>query len=100
MDHWRAVLPQGMMIELDYEHVVEDLPTQLRALLDFLELPWDQRCLDFHKTERIVRTASQSQVRVPLFRDGIGRWHPYLPYIGPLIEALGPLADRPYKNGA
>jgi len=100
MDHWRAVLPAGMMIELDYERVVEDLPGQVRALLDFLDLPWDERCLDFHKTERIVRTASQSQVRAPLTRDGIGRWHPYIPYIGPLIDALGPLADRDYKSGA
>jgi len=100
MDHWRAVLPEGMMIELDYEQVVDDLPTQIRALLDFLGLAWNDRCLEFHKTERIVRTASQNQVRAPLFRDGIGRWTPYLPYVGPLIEALGPLADRHYKSGA
>jgi tetratricopeptide (TPR) repeat protein len=98
MAHWRAVLPAGMMIELDYERVVDDLPGQLRALLDFLDLPWDERCLDFHKTERIVRTASQGQVRAPLTREGIGRWHPYIPYIGPLIDALGPLADRDYKR--
>lgn len=100
MDHWRAVLPEGMMIEIAYEQVVDDLSGQVRALLDFLELPWDERCIDFHKTERIVRTASQSQVRAPLTRDGIGRWHPYIPYIGPLIDALGPLADRHYNNGA
>jgi hypothetical protein len=100
MAHWRAVLPEGMMIELAYERLVEDLPGETRRLLDFLELPWDERCLDFHKTERVVRTASQNQVRAPLTREGIGRWHAYIPYAGPLIEALGPLADRDYKNGA
>jgi tetratricopeptide (TPR) repeat protein len=100
MAHWRAVLPKDMITELVYEQLVDDLPGQVRALLDFLELPWEPRCLDFHKTDRIVRTASQSQVRAPLTRDGIGRWHPYIPYIGPLIDALGPLADRHYNNGA
>lgn len=98
MAHWRVVLPAGMMIELDYERVVDDLQGQVRALLDFLGLAWDDRCLDFHKTERVVRTASQTQVRSPLTREGIGRWHPYIPYIGPLIDALGPLADRYYKK--
>lgn len=97
MAHWRQVLPEGMMIELDYERIVEDLPGQARLLLDFLGLDWDARCLDFHKTERMVRTASQGQVRAPLTREGIGRWHPYIPYIGPLLDALGPLA---YKDGA
>jgi len=100
MAHWRAALPAGMMIELSYEQVVEDLPGQAGILLDFLGLPWNDRCLDFHKTERMVRTASQSQVRMPLTRRGIGRWRPYIPHVAPLIDALGPLADQGYKSGA
>ncbi len=100
MAHWRAALPAGMMIELNYEQVVDDLAGQAGTLLDFLGLPWHDRCLDFHKTERMIRTASQSQVRRPLTREGIGRWHPYGPHVGPLIDALGPSADRDYKSGA
>ena len=100
MAHWREVLPAGAMMEIRYETLVEDLPGETRRLLDFLDLTWDERCLDFHKTERLIRTASQSQVRNPLSRDGVGRWHRYHPHIGPLLEALGPLADRDYNHTA
>lgn len=100
MEHWRGVLPPGRMLEVCYESVVEDLPAQLRRLLDFLDLPWDERCLAFHRTERFVRTASQSQVREPLYRSSVRRWHRYAAHIGPLIEALGPLAERHYMFGA
>ena len=97
MEHWRAVLPRGCMIEVNYEEIVEDLPGQVRRLLEFLDLPWDERCLTFHETERFVRTASQSQVRQPLYSASIGRWHRYTNYAAPLIEALGPEAVRRYK---
>lgn len=59
-----------------------------RALLDFCGLPWDERCLDFHRTERPVRTASHAQVRQPLYRNAIGSADPYRAHLGPLIEAM------------
>ncbi len=100
MAHWRAALPDGRMIEVDYEAVIGDLPGQVRRLLDFLDLRWDERCLAFHETERFVRTASQCQVREPLYDRAVGRWHRYAGHVGALIEGLGPEAGRHYMFGA
>jgi len=100
MAHWRAVLPEGRMIDVTYEELVQDLPGQVRRLLVFLDLPWDSRCLAFHETERFVRTASQGQVRQPLYRNAVGRWHRYAGHAGALIEGLGPVAGRHYMFGA
>ena len=60
-------------------------------MLDFLELPFEQACLDFHRTERAVRTASSEQVREPINRKGQGAWKPFEPYLGELRAALGDL---------
>jgi tetratricopeptide (TPR) repeat protein len=96
MDHWRLVLPAGSMLEVRYEDLVEDLEGEARRMLDYCGLPWDDRCLYFHKTERPVKTASLVQVRRPLYRSSVGRWRRYERHLGPLMEALGPvaLADR------
>jgi tetratricopeptide (TPR) repeat protein len=90
MDHWRAVLPADSMLEISYETLVTDLEGQTRRILDYCGLPWDDRCLSFHETERPVRTASLSQVRRPLYRSAIGRWRHYEKHLQPLLEALGP----------
>ncbi len=100
MDHWHAALPEGILLDVSYEALVADLPGQVARLLDFLDLPWDDRCLAFHQTERFVRTASQSQVRQPLYRGAVGRWHRYEAHLGPLIEALGPLVKKDYMISA
>jgi tetratricopeptide (TPR) repeat protein len=92
MEHWRRVLPRGAMLEVQYEDLVEDLENQARRIVDFCGLPWDDRCLAFHATERAVRTASVSQVRQPIYRSSIQRWRRYEKHLGPLIEALGPYA--------
>lgn len=89
MEHWRGILPMKNLIEIRYEDVVEDLEGQARHLIEFLGLPWDARCLEFYNNQRSVQTASQFQVRKPLYRDGVGRWKPYIPYLGPLIESVG-----------
>ena len=86
MAHWRALVPD--MLEIDYEAVVDDLEGQARRLIEFCGLDWDDACLDFDKTERIVRTASSAQVRRPIYRDSVARWKPYQADLGPLIEAL------------
>ncbi|MFT3757941.1 sulfotransferase [Thauera sp.] len=93
MAHWRAVLPAGSFLEVQYEEVVADLPGQARRLLDFAGLPWNDACLDFHKTERSVRTASVTQVRQPIYKSSVARWKHYEHYLGPLLEALGEYAD-------
>ena len=89
MQHWRTVLPQDGFIEVRYEDVVADLEGQARRLLAFCDLDWDDRCLDFHKTRREVRTASSSQVRRPLYSSSVRRAQAFAAHLGPLIEALG-----------
>ncbi|RYE51335.1 MAG: sulfotransferase [Hyphomicrobiales bacterium] len=87
MRHWDEVLP-GFVKHLRYEDVVGNLELMTRELLAFCDLPWDDRCLAFHQTDRAVKTASHAQVRKPLYRDAVGSGRPYLEYLGPLIEAL------------
>jgi len=88
MAHWRAVLPPGVMLEVRYEDVVDDLECQARRIVDHCGLAWSERCLAFYRTERPVSTASASQVRQPIYRSAIGRWRYYGPQLGPLLEAL------------
>jgi hypothetical protein len=88
MEHWRAVLPASHFTEVDYEAVVEDTEGETRRLLDFLGLPWDDACLEFHRTARIVRTASVNQVRQPVYRTSSGRWRKHASNLGPLLAAL------------
>jgi tetratricopeptide (TPR) repeat protein len=89
MAHWRSVLPKDRFIEINYEDLVSNLEPEARRLIDFLGLPWDDAMLDFHKTERSVRTASAAQVRQGLYQTSVERWKPYAPYIKPLLKALG-----------
>ena len=91
MDHWRAVLPPGAMLDVSYENVVDDLEGQARRLIDFCGLPWNDRCINFHQTRRPVRTASAVQVRQPLFRSSLERWRRYEANLGPLLDELGSL---------
>lgn len=89
MEHWRAVLPPDRFLEVDYEAVVDDLDAQARRLIAFAGLPWDDACLEFHKSDRVVRTASVNQVRQPIYRSSKGRWQPYAAQLAPLLAALG-----------
>ena len=89
MEHWDQVLP-GKVLRVHYEDVVADLEGQVRRLLDFCELPFENACLKVHETERAVRTASSEQVRQPIFRSGVDQWENFSPYLDPLREVLGP----------
>jgi len=91
MEHWDSVLP-GRILRVQYEDVVADLEGQVRRLLGFCGLPFEAQCVEFHRTERSVRTASSEQVRQPLYRDGVDQWQHYADWLGPLRQALGPLA--------
>ncbi len=88
MAHWRAVLPEGVMLEVRYERLVGDFECQARHVLAHCGLDWDAACLDFHKTERPVHTASASQVRQPLYNSSIGKWRPPDTVLRPLLDAL------------
>lgn len=89
MDHWDHVLP-GKVLHVRYEEVVADLETQVRRLLEFCELPFEQACLNFHQTERAVRTASSEQVRQPIYTSGVDQWENYSAFLDPLRAVLGP----------
>jgi tetratricopeptide (TPR) repeat protein len=97
MTHWRATLPADRFLEVGYEDLVEDLEGISRRLVAFCGLAWDAACLDFHRTERAVRTASASQVRRPLFRTSLERWKRHERHLTPLLDALGPLAPAEYR---
>jgi hypothetical protein len=88
MDHWRKVLPVSML-EIDYEELISDQEAVSRRIIARCGLEWDNACLAFHKTERPVATASQWQVRQPVYRTSVERWRRYEPFLGPLRAALG-----------
>jgi tetratricopeptide (TPR) repeat protein len=88
MRHWHAVLPEGVMIDVHYEDVVADLEGQARRLVAHCGLGWEDRCLDFHRTQRPVHTASVAQVRRPIYRDSVGRSRTYGDLLNPVLDAL------------
>jgi tetratricopeptide (TPR) repeat protein len=88
MEHWDRVLP-GKILRVQHEDVVEDLPGQVRRMLDFCGLEFEPQCVEFYKTERSVRTASSEQVRRPINRDGLDQWRHYEAWLGPLKQAMG-----------
>jgi len=87
MEHWGSVLP-GFMFELQYEDMVADQEGMTRKLLEFCDLPWDDNCLQFHKSERTVKTASYTQVRKKIYSDSVELWRRYEQELQPLITAL------------
>ncbi len=87
-EHWGRFLPTDRYTEVVYETLVGDLETEARRLVAFCGLEWDDACLDFHQTQRAVRTASAQQVRQPLYTSSIGRWRAYAAHLKPLADAL------------
>jgi tetratricopeptide (TPR) repeat protein len=93
MDHWDAALP-GKVLCVQYEDVVSDTEAQVRRLLEYCGLPFEERCLQFHQTERAVRTASSEQVRQPIYSGALEHWRNYEPYLDELKASLEPVIDR------
>lgn len=88
MRHWDQVLP-GRILHVQHEDVVDHLEENVRRILDFCGLEFEDACVAFHKTARSVRTASSEQVRQPIFREGLDQWKNYEPWLSPLQDALG-----------
>jgi tetratricopeptide (TPR) repeat protein len=88
MDHWREILPPGVMLDVRYEDIVDDIEGQARRMIAHCGLEWDARCLDFHRANRPVRTASMGQARQPLYKTSVGRWRAYEGQLGPLLDEL------------
>jgi len=93
MDHWHEVLP-GRVLTVQYEEVVTDFENQVRRLLDYCELPWEDACLNYHETDRPVRTASSEQVRQPVYTGSVHFWRNHEKNLGELIEVLSPILGR------
>ncbi len=100
MAHWRAVLPEGVMLEVRYEDIVADLEGEARRIVAHCGLDWDARCLDFHLTKRTVATASAAQVRQPIYHSSVGRWRVLEPFLGPLLAEIGPTPPVGIDRGA
>ena len=104
MNHWNEVMP-GKVLDVQYEDVVSDLETQVRRILEYCELPWDDACLKFYETDRAVKTASSEQVRKPIYTSSMHLWRNYEQHLGPLIEVLEPVLSqlpedwRPISSG-
>lgn len=90
MQHWQRVLPSGRIFDARYEDIVADPEQQVRRLLNYVGLPWDDACLKFHENRRAVQTASLIQVRKPIYSSSVARWKRYEKHLGPLLEMVAP----------
>jgi len=104
MDHWHEVLP-GKVLDVQYEEVVADLEGQVRRIIEYCGLDWEESCLKFHETDRSVKSASSEQVRRPIYSSAVNTWRRYESHLGALIEVLEPVLenlseqDRPFSMG-
>lgn len=87
MAHWEDVLP-GFVLTVNHEDVVNDLETQVRRMLNFIGLEFEQTCVDFHKTKRNIKTPSSEQVRQPIYKSAVEQWRNFEPHLGPLKKVL------------
>ena len=92
MDHWHKVFP-GKIYDVQYENVVDNLEQNVRSLLDYCGLPFEEQCLRFHETKRAVNTASSEQVRQPIYKSAVAYWQHFEKHLDPLKAALGDLAE-------
>ncbi len=94
MEHWRKVLPAGAFMDVQYEEVISDLESQVRRILDYCGLEWNDACVEFYKHKRSIGTASMGQARMPIYKSSVERWKSYEKYLGPLLDALGDIAPK------
>ena len=88
MAYWEKVLPQGTMKTVLYEDVVSNTEKEAKALIKFIGLEWNDKCLEFHKSDRPVKTASVAQVRKPIYKTAVKRWKKYGAGLKPLADAI------------
>jgi len=101
IEHWQEVLPKGVLHTVHYEDVVADTEKAAKALIEFLGLKWDKKCLDFHNSDRPVKTASVAQVRRPIYNTAVKRWKKYGDGLQPLVDAIdGKSAGKPAGKSA
>jgi hypothetical protein len=94
MEHWHALLPAGAILDCRYEEMVENTEYEAKRVLEYIGLPWDEQCLDFHKNKRRVKTASQAQVQKPIYKSSVARWKPYEAH----LDSLRKLIDQSERD--
>ena len=87
MNHWENVLP-NKVLRVNNEDVIDDLEGQVKRILNYIEIPFEESCISFHETDRSVRTASSEQVRQPINKKGMGRWKPYAKHLKSFVDTL------------
>jgi hypothetical protein len=95
MAHWRSILPAERLLEVPYEGLTQDQEGWSRRMVEFIDLPWDPACLDYHRTERTILTFSNWQARQKIHRNSVQRWRNYSTFIGPLLGLLELSPDQP-----
>ena len=90
MQHWRSILPPSAILDVPYEGLVAEQEMWSRKMVDFVGLPWDPACIDFHQTNRRVSTFSKWQVRQKINKTSVERWRNYAPFVGPLMRLTDP----------
>jgi tetratricopeptide (TPR) repeat protein len=95
MEYWDEVLPEGFLTTVQYEDVVADTEKEAKRLIEFLGLPWDPKCVDFHKSDRPVKTASVAQVRKPIYKTSVKRWKKYGDGLQALVDAIEGKSEKP-----
>ncbi len=93
MKHWHKVLP-GRVLDVHYEETVTDLEGQVRRILEFCGLPFEEQCLRFYESDRAVKTASSEQVRQPIYKGALGKWRKYEAHLDEWKEELAPILDE------
>ena len=93
MRHWHQVLPAGTILDLPYEDMVADTEGQAQRILKFVGLPWDDKCLEFYKNDRLVKTASVAQVRKPIYKTSVARWKHFARHLQPLLDLVREFRD-------
>jgi tetratricopeptide (TPR) repeat protein len=100
MEHWHNILPPSAIFSLPYEQMIENHEAISKQLIEYIGLPWDPECLNFYKNDRIVKTASLTQVRKPIYKTSVQRWRHFAKELKPLLHILAPYRNiKGYVNG-
>ena len=94
MEYWKSVLPEGTIIDVEYERLVEDPEAQARRMLDAIGLEWDPTVLEFYRKKGVVRTASVAQTRQKIYKSSRARWMNYAEHLGPLVSEIAPYLEE------
>jgi tetratricopeptide (TPR) repeat protein len=93
MEYWKSVLPEGKIVDVQYERLVEDPEAQARRMLDAIGLEWDPSVLEFYRKKGVVRTASVAQTRQKIYKSSRARWMNYAEHLGPLVNEIAPYLE-------